>query len=215
MGDFNLNLLNFETDEQVSTFLNNMFKQNFKPCITEPTRITNANKPSLVDNIFINTFDDPVSGNILEHISYDHLPNFILLEHDHKNKKHTVKKRDKRNFDAEKFQTNLLDDGKLLLDIINQETCGAACELYVDRFVTTLDEDYPMKELSKKETKIQQKPWLTPGLLKSIGKKRSLFKKFKSDKFKDKESTVYKQYKTYNDMINKLKRMSKTDYYKK
>ena len=78
-GDFNLNLLNFDTDKQASTFLSTMFQQNFQPCIIEPTRITNTNKPSLVDNIFINTFDDPVSDNILEHISYDHLPNFLIL----------------------------------------------------------------------------------------------------------------------------------------
>ena len=36
-------------------------------------------KPSLVDNIFINTLGNIYSGNILENISYD-LPNFIILE---------------------------------------------------------------------------------------------------------------------------------------
>ena len=58
-----------------------MLEHGFRPCITEPTRITNANKPSVVDNIFINTFDDPVAGNILEQIFHDHLPNFVLLNH--------------------------------------------------------------------------------------------------------------------------------------
>ena len=58
-----------------------MLEYGFHPYITEPTRITNANKPSLVDNIFVNTLDNPVSGNILEQISYDHLPNFVILDH--------------------------------------------------------------------------------------------------------------------------------------
>ena len=79
-GDFNFNLLNFDLDKNVNTFLCTMLEFSLHPCITEPTRITNSNKPSLVDNIFTNTFDDPVSGNILEQISYDHLPNFIILE---------------------------------------------------------------------------------------------------------------------------------------
>ena len=92
-GDFNLNLLNYENDKNISSFLSTMFQYDFKPCITEPTRITNANKPSLVDNIFINSFDDPVCGNILEHISYDHLPNFIILNHEHRNKKQSIKKK--------------------------------------------------------------------------------------------------------------------------
>ena len=60
-----------------------------------------------------------------------------------------------------------------------------------------------------RENKISQKPWLTPGLLKSISRKRMLFKKFKNDKFKNKNSDVYKEYKTCTDTINKLKRTSK------
>ena len=83
-GDFNLNLLHFDTDKETHSFLSTMFQNSFQSCITEPTRITNSNKPSLVDNIFINTFDDPTCGNILEHISYDHLPNFIIMDHEHK-----------------------------------------------------------------------------------------------------------------------------------
>ena len=214
-GDFNLNLLNYENDKQTSSFLNTMFLHDFQPCITEPTRITNANKPSLVDNIFINSFDDPVCGNILEHISYDHLPNFVILNHEHKNKKQTVKKRDKRNFDPVKFQNELLDDGKLLLELLNEKTAESACNLYIKKFTTKLDKDSPFRELSKKEKKLLLKPWLTPGILKSANKKRSLFKQFKNDKFKNKESEVYKQYKVYTDSINKLKRLSRTNHWQK
>ena len=212
-GDFNLNLLNFEKDKQTNSFLSTMFQNNFQPCITEPTRITNANKPSLVDNIFINTFDDPSCGNILEHISYDHLPNFAIIDHEHKNKKHSIKKRDKRNFDKDKFLADLLDDGQLLAKLINEEDSESACVCFIKEFVKALDVHQPLRELSKKEKKILQKPWLTNGLLKSISKKRSLFKQFKDDKFKDKTSDIYQQYKTYNDMINKLKRKCMRDHY--
>ena len=214
-GDFNLNLLNFEHDKQVSSFLNSMFQNNFQPCITEPTRITNANKPTLVDNIFINCFDDPICGNILEHISYDHLPNFVVLNHTHKNKKHIRKKRDKRNFDPLKFQEKLLDNGNLLLELINAESAQNACNIYMEKFLLVLNEMSPLKNLSKKERKIADKPWLTTGILKSISKKRSLFKKFKSDKFKNKSSDVYMKYKYHNDQICKLKRISKAMHDKK
>ena len=64
-GDFNLNLLNYENDKQVSSFLSTMLLHDFQPCITEPTRITNTNKPSLVDNIFSNCFDEPICGNTI------------------------------------------------------------------------------------------------------------------------------------------------------
>ena len=52
-GDFNLDLLKFESDIRVSRFLNIMLENNLHPCITEPTRIINTNKPTLVDNIFV------------------------------------------------------------------------------------------------------------------------------------------------------------------
>ena len=45
--------------------------------------------------------------------------------------------------------------------------------------------------------------------------KRTLFKKFKTDKFKNKQSNVYKQYKYHNDQISKLKRISKAIHDKK
>ena len=73
-----------------------MLEHSFHPHITQPTRITNANKPSLVDNIFVNTLDNPVSGNILEQISYDHLPNFVILDHRQMNKTEIPMKRDKK-----------------------------------------------------------------------------------------------------------------------
>ena len=143
-----MNLLNFENDKQVNSFLNTMFQLNFQPCITEPTRITNTNKPSLVDNIFINTFDDPVSGNILEHISYDHLPNFTIINHEHSNKKHSEKKRDKKNFDSTQFQNELLD-GNFLVDLLNVENAECAYNSFLEKFNTVLDKHAPIRELSK------------------------------------------------------------------
>ena len=218
-GDFNLNLLNFDTDKQSNSFLSTMFQHNFQPCITEPTRITNANKPSLVDNIFINTFDDPSCGNILEHISYDHLPNFMILNHEHTNKKKSIKKRDKRNFDKDKFLADLLDDGNLLLNLLNAEDSESACVYYFQKYIENLDKHQPMRELSKKEKKIIRKPWLTAGLLKSISTKRKLFKAFKNDKFKNKQSDTYTRYKIHNDSVNKLKKISMKmhcqEYFKK
>lgn len=106
-GDFNYNLLEYATDKHVSEFLNTMLENNFQPCITEATRITNTNKPSLVDNIFINTLESLISGNILEHISYDHLPNFIILEHEKTDPNIKIKKRDEKNFNKIEFLNDL------------------------------------------------------------------------------------------------------------
>ena len=78
-GDFNYDLLKHETDTNVCNFLQMMLNNGYQPCITEPTRIVNGNKPSLVDNIFSNTVEKCISGNIFDKIS-DHLPNFAMIE---------------------------------------------------------------------------------------------------------------------------------------
>ena len=121
-----------------------MLDYGFQPCITEPTRITNSNKPSLVDNIFTNTFDNPVSGNILELISYDHLPNFVILDNVRKKKNETIMKRDKKNIDISKFQEDLLDND-LLVKLINSTDTDTACTLFMTKYQSTLDKHAPLK----------------------------------------------------------------------
>ena len=159
-GDFNQNLLNFDVDKNVNCFLCTMLDYSFQPCITEPTRITNSNKPSLVDNIFTNTFDNPVSGNILEQISYDHLPNFVILDDIKHKKTSPTYKRDKRNINTEKFQSDLLDED-LLVKLLNATDTDAAYDMFLKKYCAVLDQHAPLRKLSKKEKKREQKPWIT------------------------------------------------------
>ena len=77
-GDFNYNLLQHELDPVTGGFLQMMLKNGYQPCITEPTRIVNGNKPSLIDNIFSNSVEKCISGNLFDKIS-DHLPNFVII----------------------------------------------------------------------------------------------------------------------------------------
>ena len=212
-GDFNINLLNFDKDQNVNKFLCTLLEFGFQPCITEPTRITNTNKPSLVDNIFTNTFDDPYAGNILEQISYDHLPNFVILNHVNKKKERDQMKRDKKNFNADKFNADLMDND-FLLKLLNGSNTDDSSNIFLTKFRSVLDKHAPMRKLSKREVKLKHNPWLTTGLLKSIQKKRTLFLKLKKLKIANKNADdVHKKYKSYNDLINKLKKKCKKDYY--
>ena len=57
VGDFNFDLLNHENNDQISKFLHMLIENSYQPCILEPTRIVQGNKPSLVDNIFSNSIE--------------------------------------------------------------------------------------------------------------------------------------------------------------
>ena len=80
LGDFNIDLLHFDTSEHVSTFLHDLASNSLQPRILLPTRISNNSK-TLID-IFCNIPNPLVksvmSGNISSSIS-DHLPHFFIL----------------------------------------------------------------------------------------------------------------------------------------
>ena len=67
MGDFNINLINYNDDKNTGNFLDRMFSQSFLPYITTSTRVT-RNTKTLIDNI---------SGNLSSIIS-DHLIQFLI-----------------------------------------------------------------------------------------------------------------------------------------
>ena len=78
LGDFNLNLLNYNDHQPTNDFLDSLASNSFIPYILHPTRITSHSK-TLIDNIFSNYIShEIISGNITATIS-DHLPNFHLF----------------------------------------------------------------------------------------------------------------------------------------
>ena len=95
-GDFNFELLAFQSKPVVEDFLNTMFANFLQPLILKPTRRTENQKPSLIDNIFINSVDNTAwSGHLISEIS-DHMPNCLLL--DQKLSKFKQKPEFKRDF---------------------------------------------------------------------------------------------------------------------
>ena len=77
MGDFNVDLLHYETQSQSINFLHKMFSASLKQHITTPTRITPRSK-TLIHNIFTDFLDeDIVCGNFTCSTS-DHLAQFLI-----------------------------------------------------------------------------------------------------------------------------------------
>ena len=78
LGDFNVNLLNYNEHNQTNEFLDSLASNSFIPLILQPTRIT-SHSNTLMDNIFSNVIDpDITSGNFTATISY-HLPQLSII----------------------------------------------------------------------------------------------------------------------------------------
>ena len=78
LGNFNVNLLNYNEHNQTNEFLDSLASNSFIPLILQRTRIT-SHSNTLIDNIFSNVIDpDTISGNLTASIS-DHLPQFSIV----------------------------------------------------------------------------------------------------------------------------------------
>ena len=105
LGDFNVNLLNYNEHNETNEFLDSLASNSFIPLILQPTRIT-SHSNTLIDNIFSNVIDpDIISGNLTATIS-DHLPQFAIIPNMFGNisgNKSNIYERDWSKFDRENF----------------------------------------------------------------------------------------------------------------
>ena len=101
LGDFNVNLLNYNDHNPTNEFLDSLASNSFVPYILQPTRLTSHSK-TLIDNIFSNIISpEAISGNLTSTIS-DHLPQFMIVPNVFSNppsNKANIFERDWSNFD--------------------------------------------------------------------------------------------------------------------
>ena len=78
-GDFNINLLQYNTENNTNHFVNTLLQNNLLPLINSPTRNTGSSE-TLIDNIFTNKFNNvKIDSGIIETNISDYFPIFILL----------------------------------------------------------------------------------------------------------------------------------------
>ena len=105
LGDFNINLLNYNNNNPTNELLDYFGSNSFVPYILQPTRPTSHSK-TLIDSIFSNIISpEAISGNLTSTIS-DHLPQFMIVPNAFCNPpsdKANIFERDWSNFDQENF----------------------------------------------------------------------------------------------------------------
>ena len=177
LGDFNINLLH-EHNEKVDIYLGNLFENNFIPCITMPTRITD-HSATIIDNIFIkppkkllqNKYS---SGNLYSDVS-DHLPNFTLFDI----KTPKINERPFTRLFTENKINNFLENLHTEPSLINENELTDAnnsYELFSDNYLTLFNKYFPYVRMSRKSFK--NKPHITSGIKVSIKHRNRLLKKY-------------------------------------
>ena len=108
MGDFNIDLLKYESSQITQDFLLSLRSCYLIPTVDKPTHVHRASA-TLIDNIFVNNPDRPLaSGNIISDIS-DHFSQFCITTSakDKLQQVKNIKIRDYSKFSADRFNDEL------------------------------------------------------------------------------------------------------------
>ena len=215
LGDFNIDLMKTDADEDSMTYLDILSSNLFIPHIIHPTRITPHTK-TLIDNIFSNlpNFSQGKSGNITLSIS-DHLAQYLTipLETGNSIPDKDYYKRDTKNFDRENFFLDLLSidwDEVIKLDLKDPNISFAE---YYTTINNLIDKYMPLRKMTKKEVKLMFKPWITPDILKSMKERDSLKYQYNHTKDQTKKSDLDKKYKEAKNRIIENTRQNKKTYF--
>ena len=214
LGDFNINLLNYNIHQPTNDFLDSLASNSIIPYFLQPTRLTSHSK-TLIDNVFSNILSSEISENLTATIS-DHLPQFLfapnILLNPSYNRSNIFEKDwpkfNKENFILDYFEKNWSD--VLQLD---QQNVDLSIESFLNNINSVLDSNAPFKRVKKYKLRFKTKPWITPALQKSISVKNSLLNKFIKSKDPQTKEHHHLKYKTYRNMLSTLMKKSKMNYY--
>ena len=210
MGDFNVNLLNYNVHTHTNDFLNTMISHYLLPHILHPTCVTD-HSATVIDNIFSNnTVYETTSGNIITHLS-DHFPQFIVLNKvniDYKTC--SFAKRDFSKFDEHEFVDGF---SKKNLDFLEDKnlSLNTKFDLFYQNVSSHADQHAPATKMNKKELKLHEKPWITFKIRKLIKYRDRLLQKLNKN-YSQNGEYLYKKFR--NRIVSEL-RSNRVNYYNK
>lgn len=202
IGDFNIDLLKFETCDFSQRFLISLQSCCLFPTIDKPTRV-HRNSATLIDNIFSNNPRlGTLSGNIVSDIS-DHFTQFCI----------TPSGKDIQHITSKKIRHCTVHSQNQFIHELSKTDMNPAIENSNDvdylfsswyrKLNDVVNKVAPLKPVSRKKVKnFIEKPWITQGIRKSIKVKNRLL--FCGQK---------ERYRFYRNKISTLIRISKRSYY--
>ena len=155
LGDFNINLLNYNNHNPTNEFLDSLASNFFVSYILQPTQLTSHSK-TFIDNIISNIISpEAISGNLTSTIS-DHLPQFMIVPNVFSNPPSNdanIFERDWSNFDQENF---ILDYFSIDWDValkLDEQNVNYSTESFLNKINSLVSNYASLKKISKYKLK--------------------------------------------------------------
>ena len=160
LGDFNVNLLNYNEHNQTNEFLDSLASNSFIPLILQPTKIT-SHSNTLIDIVFSNVIEPDIKRGSLTATIFDHLPKIAIIFGNISGNKYNIYERDWSKFDRENFILDYFSvdwEDLLKIDKLNADN---STKMYLDTINILLDTYAPIKRINKYTLKFKSKPtWM-------------------------------------------------------
>ncbi|XP_071950001.1 uncharacterized protein [Antedon mediterranea] len=142
LGDFNIDLLKFESDNNINDFVHCLFNNSLISLIHRPTRIT-EHSATLIDNIFTNDLESSVSGIIINDAT-DHLPVFNISSN--KPNKRVINTNLKFRNTSEHNILNFRNDLSIFPwnDVVSTQDTNLAYDTFINNFTTLYNKHFPL-----------------------------------------------------------------------
>ena len=206
LGDFNIDILKLESTHTIS-YLNMLRNDTFHSIIDKPTRVA-ATSSTLLDHILTNDAISQITPGILNSDVSDHFPTFVLIKNVEKKKVPASENsyyRSKTDFNINNFLSDLQEALTSLFgseDDVDHSNLDVLFDRFLRTIKTTIDLHAPLRQYSRKQRRLRQKPLITKAILKSVKHKQKLY----SSQFIDGNDVSKQYYKKYNNLLTRIKR---------
>ena len=214
-GDFNLDLLKYNTVNVIGDFLNTIQTNNLYPLIDRPTRIT-PTSATLIDNIFTNVLTHQIKSGVCVNYLTDHYPIFQITKSlplgFHQPHTGITYTRSYNQKSVDNFHSHLNSIDWSFIN--NIDSAEDAYDAFTLKFRHIYDNHFPIKSHSNdsrnsRKRRISHKPWITTAILKSINRKDKLHRKYVSHPTLVNQTNLN----SYRNKLTTLIRTSKKNYF--
>ena len=188
-GDFNIDLLQSDMNNSISTFIDHLYSMGLHPLITRPTRITCQSK-TLIDNIFTSDVISHIQSGLLLNDTSDHLPIFQITDFGINCTKNNSVYNKKRIVTDRNICEIISDLEKTEWDeMLNSDDVNVSYETFVNKLTDIYSKKCPVVT-SMVNNKRPNTPWMTNGLKNACKKKNLLYKYFLKARSKQSEDNT-------------------------
>ena len=212
VGDYNINLLHFDTDSHSQNLINLTTRNGFSQIISRPTRITD-HSATLIDHIYTNQVHNIVSCGIITYDISDHLGTFTTIAlHENLNYMHRANQNTRHeHFSDENFTKfqNLIDSENWD-DVLNEQDTQLKYDIFTTKYTKHYEDAFSTDTVRRKKQRVCPKPWILPWLEEACDRKNRLYSAYIAEPTGRNKALYIKMKKFCKKHIN----LAKNKYYK-